>query len=126
MAWEEQQYVRAKFGELQQERNGRADEAAHDSERGIRVSCCSKTWRFGCVRYPLQAVRKHGLSRSTANDAEQRGCRRCRAGVVSTGLYSSQEFQRRFPVFNVAVAHCHQCCPYETAQETPPMGCVAG
>jgi len=29
---------------------------------------------------------------SPANDADQRGRRRCNAGIVSAGLYSSEEF----------------------------------
>src|SRR4029077_7868090 len=114
---EEQPRVRAIFAELQQESSGGARQATHACDRGTRVSGCCKTRRFGRVRGPLQTVRKHGPSRSTANDAEPRGRRRCSAGVISAGLYSSQELHWLFPFFHVAVAHCHQRCPDETTQK---------
>ena len=40
----------------------------------------------------FQTVRKHGPPYRAANDADQRGWRRCNAGIVSAGLYSSEEF----------------------------------
>jgi len=63
----------------------------------------------------LQTVRQHGLSRSTANDAEQRRCGRRSAGVVSTAFIHLKSF-KAIPGFRREL-RMHQCCPDETAQE---------
>ena len=94
---------------------GRMQRAIAREEYGFLVA--AKRGDSAAFEIALQTVRKHGLPYRAANDAEQRGCRRCSAGIVSAGLYSSQELQRRFPVFNVAVPHCHQRFPDETAQK---------
>jgi hypothetical protein len=39
-------------------------------------------------------------------------------GVVSAGLHSSQELQRRFAIFNLAGPHCYQRRPDETCAES--------
>jgi len=87
---------------------GWAGQRLTSAREGIGVSGRCKTRRFGRVRDALQTVCKHGLPRGTANNAEYRGRGRCGPGVVSTGVCPSQELQRRFPVFDVGVPHCHQ------------------